>query len=81
VKASVKFVSSEPLLEPLQFSKLELFDWIIIGSQSKTTQVPAKQPDRRWVFELMTQAYDAGCKVYCKPNLKAGIKEYPKKTD
>jgi protein gp37 len=84
IKATVKFVSCEPLLEPLKFSKsskglyqLKLFDWVIIGSQSKTTKLPANQPDRNWVFTLITQAYGSGCKVYCKPNLTAGIKEYP----
>ena len=38
---------------------------------------PEMQPKSEWVKSLMLQAWDAGCKVYCKPNLKAGVKEYP----
>jgi hypothetical protein len=54
-----------------------LFDWVIVGARSKTTQLPEMQPKSEWVKSLMLQAWDAGCKVYCKPNLKAGVKEYP----
>jgi hypothetical protein len=38
---------------------------------------PEMQPKSEWVKSLMLQAWDAGCKVYCKPNLKTGVKEYP----
>ena len=77
IKASVKFVSCEPLNEELQFERLDLFDWVIIGARSQTSGAPAMQPEPGWVRSLIGQAWAAGCQVYCKPNLKAGIKEYP----
>ena len=77
VKATVRYLSCEPLLEELTFPTMECFDWVIIGAQSSHGGQPEKQPDPQWVKSLMQQAWDAGCKVYCKPNLKALIKEYP----
>lgn len=77
IKATVKFVSCEPLLEELEFNNLSVFDWIIIGSQSRSSNQAAKQPDPTWVLSLLNHAQIAGCKTYCKPNLKALIKEYP----
>ena len=77
IKAKVKFLSCEPLSEKITFTNLKLFDWVIVGARSKTTEVPEMQPKSEWVKSLMHQAWDAGCKIYCKPNLKAGVKEYP----
>jgi hypothetical protein len=67
----------EPLLEELTFPTMECFDWVIIGAQSSSGALKEKQPEAEWVKSLMTQAWKADCKVYCKPNLKALIKEYP----
>lgn len=77
VKAKVKFISAEPLLEKLTFSSLELFDWIIIGGRSRNSRLPAKQPEWKWVEDLLIQARNAECKVYFKPNLEVKPKEYP----
>jgi protein gp37 len=69
----VKWLSLEPLLAPLQFSDLSMFDWIVIGSQTETEQptgiVPAFAPPFEWVARLVAQAREAGCRVYLKPNL------------
>lgn len=70
----VRWLSLEPLLEPLAFSDLSMFDWVVIGAQSQTTQpgnrvVPAFAPNFDWVARLVAQARDAGCAVYLKPNL------------
>jgi len=70
----VKWLSLEPLLEPLAFSDLSMFDWVVIGAQSQTVQpgnkvVPAFAPNFDWVARLVAQARDAGCAVYLKPNL------------
>ena len=75
----VKWLSCEPLLEPLKFSDLSMFDWVVIGSQSETEQpsnkkgetetVPAIQPKGEWVVDLTLQAWKSGCRVYWKPNL------------
>lgn len=77
VNASHKFLSCEPMLEPLQFNDLSIFDWVIIGAQSKASQVPEFQPDFWWWHQLADEAHKAGCKVFCKPNLTSMPKEYP----
>jgi len=40
VHAKVKWLSVEPMLEPLQFARLELFNWIVIGGASASSQTP-----------------------------------------
>jgi protein gp37 len=69
----VKWLSLEPLLAPLEFSDLSMFDWVVIGSRSATDQpggrVEAFPPPFEWVARLTDQAREAGCRVYHKPNL------------
>jgi hypothetical protein len=74
----VKWLSLEPLLAPLVFTDLSMFDWVVIGSQSETVQpddnggsqvVPAFAPPIKWVSRLIDQSHEAGCGVHCKPNL------------
>lgn len=69
----VKWLSLEPLLAPLEFSDLSMFNWIVIGSQSATEQpdghVAEFAPSLEWVGKLVAQARECGCRVYCKPNL------------
>lgn len=77
VKATRKFVSCEPLRGPVTFSYLSLFDWLIIGGQSKTSQAPAFQPEWEWVEDLLWQGREAQCKVYFKDNLTVRPREYP----
>jgi protein gp37 len=77
VKAKVKWLSCEPLRERLTFKSLEMFDWVVIGGQSVSSQAPAFQPPWEWVEHLHTQARAAGCQVYWKPNLETRPREYP----
>jgi protein gp37 len=69
----VKWLSLEPLLEPLKFNDLSMFDWVVIGSQSATKQpagyVKEFAPPFEWVADIVTQARKAGCRIYMKPNL------------
>ena len=69
----VKWLSLEPLLAPLEFTDLSMFDFVVIGSQSATKQpdgeVKEFAPNIEWVLEITAQAKAAGCKVYHKPNL------------
>jgi protein gp37 len=71
--AAVRWLSLEPLLEPLEFTDLSMFDWIVIGAQTATRQpsgqVPAFAPPFEWVARIVAQARDAGCRVHLKPNL------------
>lgn len=77
VNAKVKWLSCEPLLEPLKFTRLDLFQWVVIGGSSRSSQTPEWRPPRSWVEHLERQARDAGCKVYEKTNLLERLREYP----
>jgi len=76
VTAGVKFLSCEPMLERLTFTSLEMFDWVIVGGSSKSTQTPEFRPPREWVNHLEDQARAAGCMIYEKTNLLERIREY-----
>jgi protein gp37 len=71
VRCDVKWLSIEPLIEPLRFERLDLFDWIVIGGASRSSQTPEWRPPLAWVADLEAQAAAAGCRVYHKPNLFA----------
>lgn len=83
----IKWLSLEPLLEPLQFDDLSMFDWVVIGAKTSTIQDgklnPAFAPDFDWVVDIYQKAREAGCKVHFKPNImdgKPGMRfpdEYP----
>jgi protein gp37 len=77
VKASVKWLSLEPLIEPIQFD-FSLVNWVVIGGASQSTQTPAWQPPRKWVIDITHRAMAAGCSVYHKTNLNAErLRNYP----
>lgn len=69
VKAGVRWLSIEPMLEPLNFKHLDRFDWIVIGGASKSSATPEWKPPFEWVLDLVEQARVAGVKVYFKTNL------------
>lgn len=81
VKAGVKWLSCEPLLEPLKFTSLEMFDLVVIGGASKSSQTEEFWPPLEWVIDLHNQARAAGCAIYYKENAISGAtprpKEYP----
>jgi len=77
VRAKVKWLSCEPLLEPLQFTDLSMFQWIVLGGASSSTQTPEWRPPRAWINAIEDQAHAAGCQVYEKTNLIERIREYP----
>jgi protein gp37 len=66
----VKWLSLEPLLEPIKFSTLEGIDMIVIGAQSENVgQNSAFAPPFEWVADLVATARRDGCKVWLKTNL------------
>lgn len=66
----VKWLSLEPLLEPISFSSLEGIDWVVIGAQSANpSQNEAFAPPFEWVADLVATARRDGCKVWLKTNL------------
>ena len=81
VKSGTKWLSIEPMLEPLKFTRLHLFDWIVIGGASKSNNTPEWTPPFDWVVDLHNQARKAGCKIYHKDNLgfneSMRLKEFP----
>lgn len=67
VEATVKFMSLEPLLEPIILPYYNrAFDWVIIGAQTQ----PTVMPRREWVKRIVKAADDAGIPVFLKDNLK-----------
>jgi len=77
ITAPVRWLSCEPLLEPLTFSSLEMFDWVVIGGQTANAQVPEFIPPWPWVEDLIGQARRAGCDVYQKREPDIRPREYP----
>lgn len=71
VTADVRWLSIEPLLEPLHFTDLSMFDWIVIGAQTAQPLqgVPDFAPHFEWVADIVATARRDGCKVHLKPNL------------
>jgi protein gp37 len=77
VKASVKWLSCEPLIEALHFTDIGAFDWIVLGGASESTQTPEWKPPRAWVQTIEAEAEKAGVKVYEKTNLLGRRRQYP----
>jgi protein gp37 len=77
VDAAVKWVSIEPLIEPITID-FSIFQWIVIGGASASTQTPEWKPPRSWVIDLTARALEAGCAVYHKTNLNSErLRNYP----
>lgn len=67
--AGIRWLSVEPMLEPLKFQRLELFNWVVIGGASRSSKTPEFQPPLPWIIDLYSEAKAAGCAVYMKANL------------
>lgn len=68
VDASVKWVSVEPMLEPVLPASAESFDWYVIGGATPNTKQSGFVPPYEWVFRLALAASDAGKKIFIKTN-------------
>jgi len=87
VNASVRWLSIEPMIQPIKFNHLDLFDWVVIGGASPskaidgTPATPEWNVPIDWIVDLHRQARDAGCKIYYKTNSglsdQTRIREYP----
>lgn len=69
VKCGVRWLSVEPMIEPLHFNHLDRFDWVVVGGASPSSQTPEWRPPYRWIESLVKQCDAAGVKVYFKTNL------------
>jgi protein gp37 len=69
----VRWISLEPMLEPIQFSDLSWCNLVVIGSQTSTTQpegfVPEFAPEFDWVVDVVNQCREFGVPYYLKENL------------
>jgi protein gp37 len=80
----VRWLSIEPVPQDgslLEFSSLEMFDWVVIGGASRSTETPEWQMTPEQFISLYTQAREAGCRVYLKDNAGVSgsmrVREYP----
>lgn len=77
----IKWLSVEPMLTPLKFKKLDMFDWVVIGGASSASKTPEWMPPFDWVVDLHQAARAAGCAIYQKANLgvheSVRLKEFP----
>ncbi|MDR0415100.1 MAG: phage Gp37/Gp68 family protein, partial [Prevotellaceae bacterium] len=63
LKAPIRFLSCEPLLEDLEDLNLENIDWVIVGGESGTSARPMKQ---EWVFSIQEQTEKQGSAFFFK---------------
>lgn len=81
IRCRTKWLSVEPMLQPLRFARLELFHWVVIGGASASQHTPAWIPPFEWIAELQGAARRAGCRIYHKTNLDLGdgirVREFP----
>jgi protein gp37 len=80
IKARVKFISFEPLLQgvngtPLSNLKLAGINWVIIGQCTPVKM--STMPKLGWVEEIVTAADKAGVPVFLKDNLISCVDQYP----
>lgn len=77
VNAKVKWLSIEPMLTPLEFSDLSMFQWVVIGGSSSSNETPEWKPPFEWIANLTQHAWKCGTKVYFKTNLLERVKQFP----
>lgn len=70
IECGVKWLSIEPMIEPLKFSRPELFDWVVIGGASKSSKTPEWTPPFSWIVRVASQFLEANpnVKIYLKTN-------------
>jgi protein gp37 len=70
IECGVKWLSIEPMIEPLQFSNPGLFDWVVIGGASRSSKTPEWTPPAEWIVRVAAQFLDANpsVKIYLKTN-------------
>lgn len=69
-----RWISLEPMLEPIIFDDISWCDLVVIGAQTSTKQpdagyVDAFSPDFEWIADVVNQCRDQGVPYYLKPNL------------
>ena len=70
VRAAVKWVSIEPMIEPIAMD-FSVVQWVVIGGARASTQTPAWRPPRRWVIDATHRAMPVS------PNPEAELRPSP----
>jgi len=69
----VRWISLEPMLEPIKFNDLSWCDLVVIGAQTGTSQPDGWHapfaPKFEWVADVVQQCQEQGIPYYLKPNL------------
>lgn len=81
VKATVKWLSVEPMLEPLQFSDIGAFQWLVLGGASDSSETPEWRPPHAWILDIEDAARAAGVPFYEKTNLWHRLQGFPGQPD
>ena len=70
IECGVRWLSIEPMLEPLTFADPGLFDWVVIGGASRSSKTPEWTPPFAWIVRVASQFLDANpnVKIYLKTN-------------
>jgi hypothetical protein len=55
-----------------------MFDWVVIGGASRSSQTEEFWPPLEWICDLLQQARAAGCRIYLKPNAIGAETPVPK---
>ena len=76
VKATVRWLSLEPLLDRISMD-WSIFQWVVIGGATPSTQTSLWIPPREWVWGITADAQKAGCAVYHKNNMASRLRDYP----
>ncbi len=63
VPAHVRFLSLEPLLEPIVNLDLNLIDWVIVGGESGPKSRPMR---KKWVVDILTQCQESNVPFFFK---------------
>jgi protein gp37 len=69
VNSKIRWLSIEPMIEPITFKHLDRFQWVVIGGASASKETPEWRPPFPWIADLVGQARAAGAAVYMKTNL------------
>ena len=69
----VRWISMEPMLEPIVFNDISWCNLLVIGSQTSTNQpegfVPEFAPDFDWIVDVVNQCREQGVPYYLKENV------------
>ncbi len=84
VQASIKFVSFEPLLGPVENIDYAVLDWLIVGTVTgqhrSSMNYPSLNETHRWAKQIIVEADSHNIPVFLKDNLKwpEVRREFPK---